>query len=378
MRRNPFKPSAGVNPPLLVGREQVLADFQQGLFNGVGDPHRLLRITGNRGAGKTVLLNALGEKAASLKWQVIHETATAGLVVRLIHALHPTPRRLVKSVSLPGVGIEGLASASLGGFELSDPVIPATLREALNKRLDEITRKDPERGILLTIDEVQGADQAELRAIATTVQHLIRENRNIAVVFAGLPGMDSTLLHDDVITFLRRAFPVVLKDISLDLVKDSFVQVFGNNGKTLTQRALEVATSATRGYPFMIQLVGYHIWNKSGDSYLVETDHANQGVDAAMIRLGETVHEPAVSDLSAVDRTFLLAMAQDAGPSRMKDICQRINRNGQYANQYRQRLIDAGVIEESGYGYVDFTIPYLRNWLKSHQASVRLRDHINK
>lgn len=90
MRRNPFKPSAGVNPPLLVGREQVLADFQQGLFNGVGDPHRLLRITGNRGAGKTVLLNALGEKAAALKWQVIHETATAGLVVRLIHTLHPT------------------------------------------------------------------------------------------------------------------------------------------------------------------------------------------------------------------------------------------------------------------------------------------------
>lgn len=74
MRQNPFKPSAGVNPPLLVGREQVLADFEQGLFNGAGDPHRLLRITGNRGAGKTVLLNALGEQAELLKWLVIHET----------------------------------------------------------------------------------------------------------------------------------------------------------------------------------------------------------------------------------------------------------------------------------------------------------------
>ena len=77
MRKNPFKPSAGVNPPLLVGREQVLADFEQGLFNGSGDPHRLLLVTGNRGAGKTVLLNALGEQAGRLKWLVIRETATS-------------------------------------------------------------------------------------------------------------------------------------------------------------------------------------------------------------------------------------------------------------------------------------------------------------
>lgn len=374
MRQNPFKPSAGVNPPLLVGREQVLADFEQGLFNGAGDPHRLLRVTGNRGAGKTVLLNALGEQAGLLKWLVIHETATSGLVVRLIQALHEVPGRYVKSVTLPGISIDGLASANLGGLELSDPLLPATLREAFSVRLNSVAKKHPERGILLTIDEVQGADPAELRTIATSVQHLMRENRNIAVVFAGLPGMDSTLLHDEVITFLRRATPVTLKDIPLDLVKDSFVQVFGENGKTLTDRALETATQATRGYPFMIQLVGYHIWAKARADGLIETDQVEQGVDAAMIRLGETVHEPAVEDLSAVDRTFLLAMAQDTGPSRMKDICQRINRNSQYVNQYRQRLMDAGVIAESGYGYVDFTIPYLRNWLQAHQASLRLRD----
>lgn len=374
MRRNPFKPSAGVNPPLLVGREQVLDDFRQGLFNGVGDPHRLLRVTGNRGSGKTVLLNALGEEATQAKWQVIHETATAGLVLRLIQVLGAPPGRYVESLTLPGISIEGLAGANLGGVELSEPLLPATLREAFSKRLDQVARKHPERGILLTIDEVQGADLVELRTIATTVQHLMRENRNIAVVFAGLPGMDSALLHDEVITFLRRATPITLRDIPLDLVRDSFVQVFGDNGRTLTGRALDVATEATRGFAFMIQLVGYHVWGKAGDSDLIETDQVQRGVDAAMIRLGETVHEPAVGDLSAVDRTFLLAMAHDAGPSRMKDICERISRNSQYANQYRQRLIDAGVIAESGYGYVDFTIPYLRTWLCNHQATLRLRD----
>lgn len=60
---NPFTPSAGVEPPVLIGREDVLYDFEESLLAGVGAPGRLMRITGPRGSGKTVLLNELGEIA---------------------------------------------------------------------------------------------------------------------------------------------------------------------------------------------------------------------------------------------------------------------------------------------------------------------------
>lgn len=58
---NPFKPTAGAEPPVLAGRDAVLNDFEIGLEEGVGAPGRLMRITGPRGSGKTVLLTELGD-----------------------------------------------------------------------------------------------------------------------------------------------------------------------------------------------------------------------------------------------------------------------------------------------------------------------------
>ena len=52
MNPNPFKPTAGKRPPILIGRESVIEDFEEGLDNGAGAPGRLILITGNRGAAR--------------------------------------------------------------------------------------------------------------------------------------------------------------------------------------------------------------------------------------------------------------------------------------------------------------------------------------
>lgn len=46
MNPNPFKPTAGKRPPILIGRESVIEDFEEGLDNGAGAPGRLMLITG--------------------------------------------------------------------------------------------------------------------------------------------------------------------------------------------------------------------------------------------------------------------------------------------------------------------------------------------
>ena len=40
MNPNPFKPTAGKRPPMLIGRESVIEDFEEGLDNGAGAPGR--------------------------------------------------------------------------------------------------------------------------------------------------------------------------------------------------------------------------------------------------------------------------------------------------------------------------------------------------
>lgn len=371
---NPFKPSAGANPPELLGRDEILDEFEESLLSGPGAPDRLLRISGSRGIGKTALLNALGKRAKLHKWEVIDETAAPGFVGRLIAIIEAElNRKSVKSVDLPSVAVDGVGSLDLGKIEFNAQTMPLTLRASLGAYLNVICKRHPERGLLITLDETQGATQAEIRALATAAQHLIREGRNIAIALAGLPGMDSFLLHDEVTTFLRRATPVELKDVPLDLVRESFRSIFESSGYVVDADALGTAAEATCGYAFMIQLVGYNIWRCSRDGRRVDAGTVEKGVEAARIRLGGTVHEPAVEDLSEIDRTYLLAMAQDDGPSRTGDVAKRIGRNAQYAGRYRQRLIDAGVIYSPTYGYVEFTIPYLREWLQQHAATLVMR-----
>ena len=75
-RANPFKPTAGMNPPELIGRDAILDDFSDALDNGPGSPERLMRVSGVRGVGKTVLLNAMGDIAetVALRWLTLRQT----------------------------------------------------------------------------------------------------------------------------------------------------------------------------------------------------------------------------------------------------------------------------------------------------------------
>lgn len=50
---------------------------------------------------------------------------------------------------------------------------------------------------MISIDETQATNRADLIAIATAVQHQIRERRNIAIVFAGLPQILSDLSDEE-------------------------------------------------------------------------------------------------------------------------------------------------------------------------------------
>ena len=123
----------------------------------------------------------------------------------------------------------------------------------------------------------------------------------------------------------------------------------------------------------MIQLVGYHTW-RQGRSGPVTRQHVGDGILAAQARLGALVHEPALVDLSEVDRTFLVKMAEDEGSSRLSDIAKRLGKTSQYASVYRDRLLKAGMIRSAGFGKMSFATPYLREYLRDHAAHLMAQE----
>ena len=379
---NPFKPTAGMTPPVLVGREQDLEDFSYALDDGVGAPGRLMYVTGARGVGKTVMLNALGDLARERGWLVIDETAESMFMPRLIEALEPSGGK-IGSVTLPSAsmsvaGVPVGAEVSLGSVGFNAPERALDFRRAMVERLGKLERKN--RGILITLDEVQASSLQEMRSLATAVQHLIREKHNVAFVFAGLPSMVEDVINDDVLTFLRRAERMHLADVPLPDVRKAFEKTIAENGKHADERTLNILAEATNGYPFMIQLVGYWTWRvsqtRSSDGDELVSSDALEGIRQAKIKLGDMVHGPALDGLSPMGRDYLLAMAQDDGPSSTGDIARRLERDPGYANVYRTQLIKEDIIYQSSYGYVDFKLPYLRDYLREHGAFHQMRKTI--
>jgi hypothetical protein len=354
--RNPFTPSFGAPPPLLVGRDGLLDLFEEALAEGPGSPGYATVYTGSRGIGKTVTLNAAEDIARASGFSVISDTASAGFLERLIHshlpALLPKKRRKVASFDIH----------SIGGVTLEPWSQPA---QTLRSMVEQVSLT---KSVLITLDELQDGVLTELRDLAVVLQHAIREGRRLAFCGAGLSTSLNALLKDKGTTFFRRADRHVLAAVNRASVATAFEQVVHQHGRTIEGRVARAAGDATRGFPFMIQLVGYHSWRQNPGRKAITVDDVIAGADAARRRVGRLVIEPALNDLSAVDRTFLLRMAVDDGPSRMGDIAQRMGTDANYASQYRLRLLGAGLIESAGHGLIDFALPGQREWLREHAA----------
>lgn len=377
MITNPFRPSFGVTPPLLAGRDNEILAFGDALDDGPGAPGRATLYTGVRGIGKTVMLNEAESQARQRGWVVVSETAVPGLVDRLTaHRLPEAAAAL--EMSSKGRRVTAVAFPfHLGGLTWQPPAAEdrPDLRAQLTALTDHLA--DNGTGLLLTVDELHRADRPGLRELAATVQHCFREERPLAFAGAGLPTAIADLLNDDVLTFLRRADRYSLGAVDPADVADAIRTPLIDAGYTITEPALQVATTGTGGYPFLIQLVGFWICKlasttTAGEAGLIDETTAAAGVQAARRRLGSLIHEPALRDLSHVDRTFLAAMAIDDGPSKMADVAARLAADANYASQYRLRLIAADMIYPAGHGHVDFTLPYLRDYLREHAATTGL------
>lgn len=220
------------------------------------------------------------------------------------------------------------------------------------------------------MDEIHHDQIQELRELTTTVQQAFREGRDLALVGAGLVASVSDIVNDQVLTFLRRAERHALGSVRPSEVERAFREPIEAAGRQIGDAALHVMVEGSAGYPFLLQLVGAQTWRLHPDATEITVEDAEQGVARARRRLGTLIHEPALRATSDIDKAFLLAMTHDDGPSRMADIQQRLNVSANYASQYRLRLIAAELIYPTRRGYVDFALPYLREYLRDHATDI--------
>lgn len=372
---NPFKPTAGKMPPILIGRQSIIDDFKEGLENGAGAPGRLMLITGQCGYGKTVMLTELGRVAKDAGWEVISETASEGMCDRLASAL-VRPGMKLRGVNVqPSIGVSGILNASLGGASFSVDQVALTLREVVNQRLAKMPRG---KGIVFTIDEAQAASMADMVALATTIQHVIRDEdmrdvsdsdkHGVAFVFAALPSLMDELLHERVLTFLRRSVQHDLGLVAYPDVRSAYIEVVREGGLAIDSEVAELAAEASDGYPYMIQLVGYYMWRAAevrGSKEIEEAD-VIQGKKDALVLFDDAVCAPLFDGLTAAQKLFVKAVAKEAPqPTKVSEIANRAHRSASWVSKYRASLIKERVVESAGYGLVRLSASHLAEYVQS-------------
>src|SRR5699024_8496589 len=368
MSPNLFRPSFGTYPHVLVGRDELLDEFED-TFEGVLDPTGLtILLSGQRGIGKTVLLDAYARAAEAAGWLVISDASSDGLLDRLTRdhlprLLQTYGERSRMKLTSGNVSIGPIGAG--GGWDDRHPA-ESTLRSQVAELTDAL--RPSGRGLVITVDEIQSAALDELHKLGEVLQYARRENRMLAFAGAGLSTPVEELLDHPGATFLRRAEHHTIGPVSRTDVRSALAQTIADGGREIDVHALDRAADAAAGYPFMIQLVGYYSLKNAASAGIVDVSAVETGIAAARRRLGRLVHAAALRPLPDIDRTYLLAMAQDDGPSRTGAIAQRMGVNAQYAGQYRSRLIRDGIIEPAGHGKVRFTIPYTADHLREHAA----------
>ena len=357
-----FSPAFGNRPSKLVGRETVVAQLLDGLSSKRGSRERATVLLGQRGMGKTVLLWELADRARERGFVVASPTVvSANMLDRIIEKVQSDGERHIKNRRKIVGGSVGAFGFNFG-LEFS-PQVQET--KSFGYKILELAKRLGEQGhgLLILVDELQ-ADSPELKQLLISYAELVGERQNVAIVLAGLPASVSAVLNDRVLTFLNRANKVVLGPLAEGDVDAYYASAFKELGLAIDADMRREASSFVEGSPYMLQLLGHNLVQYAGEERAVTREVLQDAFFASRLTFEDDICKTTLASLSERDADFLTAMAQDAGPSRISCIAQRMGVSDDYAQKYRKRLLDAGIITKGRRGFVEFAVPYLADYLK--------------
>ena len=356
---NPFTPNFGQIPKYIAGREQVISEVLRALEGNSVDPARTSIFIGARGTGKTALLSYFSHECRSKGWISVNVNCIPGVQEDILQQLASAAQEFIPrkdSKTVTGVSFGQLFGVSWKEKEQN----PSNWRSRITEALMEL--EEYGAGLLITIDEVT-ASLDEMIQIASIYQLLLRENRKIALLMAGLPSEVSALLNERSVSFLRRSSQYVLGRIEDHDIELGLKKTVDASGKTITPEALLKAVKAIDGFPYMMQLVGYRSWQQAENENVIGVREADEGIRLAEKDFESRVLKATAVELSKVDIQFIKAMLPDEDVSEVSQIEKRMRKNAGYISRYRIRLIEQGVIEQAGRGKVRVSLPGLKKYI---------------
>lgn len=350
MLRNPFTPIFGGKPDTFFGREDILHRFDLALADADSES-RYLFLTGTYGIGKTALLEQLSRRASRREWYAI-DLGPDDTVLQLLHTLDKYGK-----VTTGLSGSSMVRTTHFGREELQPLLLSAC--------------KHTERGILVTIDEIQKVPIDDASAISNAFQMASRKGYDILLVVAGLPFAYELITNHEGCTFLRRGSHEEVGLFTWEEADVAFHDAFSRvSDITISQEAIDTLNEESKGQPYLMQLLGYYLVREIGAQTSKPVEVTAECVEH-VIRLAHTAYErralrPLLSELSALEMSYLRAMSSALNEDRIAStaaISEQLQKTPQQLSKTRGHLIDLGYIASVGYGKLVFCIPYLADYV---------------
>ncbi len=402
--RNPYAPGAGQRPPELAGRDPQRAQFDVTLERvAARRPERSLVLSGLRGVGKTVLLNALRGQAVSRAWGTGKLEARPGQGVRLplAQAVHAGIRELahrhrdqdrvdqVMGVltafalrATPAERGQDRASSDRYAVRWRPPMdVPAArgradtgdLETDLIELLGDVGElaRDLGVGVAIFIDEMQDIDVSELAALCGAGHEMSQLGTPVVVVGAGLPHLPAALSASK--SYAERLFRYVAVDrLARDEAARALTVPADTEQVTYTPDALDALHELTGGYPYFIQAYGKATWDLAPASP-ISADDVRAAAPHAEDELAVGFFGARFERATPAERDYMVAMADAAAavgnaPVSTADVAAATGRRPQSLSPARDGLIKKGLIYAAERGHVAFTVPHFAGYLRSRHA----------
>ena len=397
--RNPYAPGAGQRPPELAGRGHQLAAFDVVLERVAhGRPERSVVLTGLRGVGKTVLLNAMRSAAVRRGWGTgkLEARPDQGLRRPLSSALHQAVRELghpdQDSVAHVLGVIRAFAEREAGaGARLRDRWQPGIDAPAVRGRADsgdiEIDlvelftdvgglAADRGRGIGVFVDEMQDLGPDDVSALCAACHELSQSGLPLIVVGAGLPHLPAVLSAAK--SYSERLFGYQRVDRLDRENADLALRVPAEAEEaTYDAEALAALYGLTGGYPYFIQAYGKAVWDLAPRSPITAGDVAVAGPEAER-ELAVGFFGSRYERATPGEREYLRAMADAAsaltGSGEALDdlesvptaaVAAVLDKKPQSLSPARDALLKKGLIYSGERGRIAFTVPHFGAFLRS-------------
>ncbi|MDN4172089.1 ATP-binding protein [Nocardioides sp. SOB77] len=388
--RNPYAPGAGQRPPELAGRDRELEQFEITLERvAAGRPERSMVLSGLRGVGKTVLLNALRGQAVRRAWGTgkIEARPDRSLRVPVAQAVHAAVREVAHRHRDPDRvdAVAGVLKAYALRTTLTDrkglgwtpPLdVPATKGRAdsgdLELDLLELFTDvaslagDLGVGIGLFVDEMQDIEPGELAALCGACHEISQQGAPLVVVGAGLPHLPVALAASK--SYAERLFRYVSVDrLPREMADRAWRVPAAEEGVEFEQDALDELYRLTDGYPYFVQAYGKVVWDAAVGSPITVEDVA-EAAPLAEAELGIGFFGARYERATPAERDYMTAMADlgadGDGPVATAEVARHLERKPQSLSPARDGLIKKGLVYSGERGSVAFTVPHFGRFLR--------------